>query len=288
MRICSRAKRHWRYSLIAFGSLGLAQCSLIIDDDRQQCSTDAECTERGGEFASSICENSACIPNPSWACAQYAADSEASTSGSSTVRLPLVGVLDQQPFAGVTAIVCNKIDTDCQTPIGNPVVTDADGVLEVVVPSGFDGYLSLTHQLIGPSLYFFNPPVLTDAALPPIRLASLETAQALVSLVGGQYDPTRALLVLTAEDCLGTPAEGVSYAASPAEADTFPFYSVGHLPTTDTTMTDESGYGGLLGVRPGSVTVTMANQVSGALGEFTVLAKAGTVTYARMVPSAVN
>src|SRR4051794_10361248 len=77
--------------LAAWGFVSwLAGCSVIVDANRQQCSTDADCTNRGPEFAGSVCKAGACEvgmtasggsgpsedpnnplnpQNPRWACA---------------------------------------------------------------------------------------------------------------------------------------------------------------------------------------------------------------------------
>ncbi len=284
-----RAERFLRHAVTSLGSLlTLTQCSMTIDDDRIQCSTDRDCTKRGGAFASSVCQDSVCVSDPTWECVPRGVPEQSSDQAASTIRLPLIDVLDLTPFPDVVATVCNKIDTECENPVGAPVTSDADGVLELELPTGFSGYLSLSHESIGPSLYFFNPPVRGDMTAPPVRLASLETAQSLVGLVGGEFDPTRAFIVVTAEDCVGAPAEGVSFSGFPRDDATVPFYSKGHLPTLETTETDESGYGGLIGARPGSSTVTMTHPSLGVVGEFTMLTKSSTISYARMIPSAVD
>jgi hypothetical protein len=266
------------------------QCSLAIDAEREQCSTTADCRARGGEFAESVCKNSVCIADPAWSCVSEEASTVTEPSTKQfVVRIPVISVLSQAPMAGVTARMYRKIDVDAANPLGDPVVSDAKGVIELTVDSGYDGFLTLSHADIGPSLYFFNPPVKKNETVAPIRLASPAMVSALFQQVGKTFDPTRGIVVLTAEDCTGAPAGGIAFTSTMSDAATQPFYSVDGLPTTSTQSTDASGYGGLIGLTPGTLAITGSRNAVGdtteAIGKLSLFVKASSVSYSRMVPN---
>jgi hypothetical protein len=277
----------------AVASIALClQCSLTIDADREQCSTTADCKDRGGEFTTSVCKDSVCIADPAWSC--LSEDDPTSDTSSSTkqlvVRIPVVSALTQAPLAGVSARMHHKIDVDAVNPLGDPVVSDEKGIIELKVEPGYDGFLSLTQADIGPSLYFFNPPVRKNETVAPVRLASPVMVSALFQQVGKTFDPTRGIVLLTAEDCTGAPAEGVTFTSSNSDASTQSFYSVDGLPTTSTQATDASGYGGLIGLAPGTLAVAgsrkFGEKSAEKIGALSLFVKASVVSYSRMVPNA--
>jgi hypothetical protein len=198
----------------------------------------------------------------------------------------MVDVVKLQPMPGVTATLYKKIDVEAASPIGDPVVSDADGMLTFTVSAKFDGFAILANDTIVPSMYFFIPAVTRAETRPPVRLATPAMASALLQGVGSAFDPTRGIVILTAVDCNGTPAAGVSYSATNADSQTKAFYSVAGLPTTATTATDASGYGGLIGLIPGTVAIKASQQTQGSIGEFSLFVKAGTISYSQVRPSA--
>ena len=261
-------------------------CNLMIDANREQCESNGDCAARDERFANSVCDRGICVPDPHWSCldAIQAAPNATQEAGLYRVEVPVVDVLSLQPLPGVQAKRCRKIDVECDEPLGDVVLSDEDGLLGYVLETGFNGYLALSGAGISPSYYFFNPPVSRDETMPPIRLASPETVEALTQAVGMNLQPERGLVVLTAHDCLGEPLAGVSYPSPDGDPDVVPFYSVGGLPTTETVATDESGYGGLLNVRAGTVPLTGVHAEHGVLEQFSVSVNRGALSYARVVP----
>ncbi len=279
------ARMPW-FVVVGGTCLMTSQCTLMVDAQREQCASTADCRQRGGDFSGSVCQNSACVPDPAWSCRELAASSTVTSGATFVVRVPVVSVITKAGMAGISARLYPKIDVDLAQPIGDAVVSDANGILEFHVASGFDGFMTLEHSAIGPSLYFFNPPVERDLTVAAVRLASVEMVGALLKQVGRSFDPTRGVVVLTAEDCNAQPAEGISYSSSAADSATQAFYSVEGLPTTTTAATDSSGYGGLIGMLPGTTAISGSHALQGSIGRISLIVKAGTVTYSRMVPSA--
>lgn len=270
-------------ALAVASSLSPLGCTLIADADRQQCVVDMDCLQRGDAFKATICQESYCVADPAWACMTQ--QEESGEPGPFTIRLPVVSVLDQAPVPGVAAAMFRKIDVASTTPVGAQAVSDANGIVELTVEKGFDGYVSLSHPTIGPSLYFFNPPVQRSETLPPIRLASIQVVTALFQQVGRTYDPNQGVVILTAEDCESRPLAEVSFAVPKWSDETGVFYSVGGLPTTSTSATDSSGYGGLLGLPPETVAISATHATQGSIGSLSLFVKAGALSYSRMVPS---
>lgn len=262
------------------------QCTLTVDADQEQCTTTKDCQGLGKAFVGSVCKNAVCVADPAWSCRKDSASSSKPGSGTVTIRVPLVDVISELPIAGVAGQLHPKIDSDLIRPIGDPFFSDADGIIAFTVDKGFDGFAALSHNAIAPSLYFFNPPATSNSTWAPARLTSMETAAGLVSQLGGTIDPTRGFIIVTAEDCNGDPAEGISYTSREADSKTQVFYSVDGLVTTKTSATDPSGYGGFIAVRPGSVSITGSHETHGKIGEISLFVRAGEVSYSRMVPSA--
>jgi hypothetical protein len=272
--------------------LATVQCTTIIDSGRQQCQSKNDCLTIKSAPSDAECQNNVCVASASWSCLTTPITTSAVGAGPYTVRVPLIDVSTLEPVAGVTAFVYKKTDQGLEHPSG-PFVSGDDGYLTLRVEplgaSGFEGFMSLTQPdsvTAPPAYYFFNPAIGGDTEVAPVRVASLAAVTSLVTNVGENVDTSRGFIVTSAEDCLGNAAAGISYSSTVADSGTLAFYSEGHLPTTKASATDDSGYGGLIGVVPGNVTLVGSHVVHGKIGEVTVFVKAGAVSYTRMVPNA--
>src|SRR5688572_7893563 len=58
---CARGLR-----LIALAASLSSSCSVLVEQDRVQCSVDADCADRG--LAGAVCVDSICQPEPKWGC----------------------------------------------------------------------------------------------------------------------------------------------------------------------------------------------------------------------------
>jgi hypothetical protein len=261
-------------------------CSLVLDAEGQQCNTTADCTARGPAFQGGICQSKVCVADPAWACLEDSTTSDKPSNSTVAVQVPLVSVLNQAPIQGVSAQLYRKIDVASANPLGSEVVSGSDGMLSLNVEQGFDGFIKLTHPDLGTSLYFFNPPVTRPETTPPVRLASPTMVGALLQQVGKSYDSSLGIVVLTAQDCTGRSAAGVSYKSLTVGPTPQVFYSVEGLPTVNVSATDKSGYGGLIGLAPGTVAISGSTENFGPIGKLSLFVKAGVVSYSRMVPHA--
>lgn len=270
-------------------SLAAVGCSAILDGDRKQCAQDSDCTSRGSGFTSSVCIDSWCMAPPKWSCL----DKPSAISGHRgphPVTLRVEDILTQKAKPGVRARLCRKLDVNCENPLAAEVMSDSDGIVRFDIvtddpTSGFSGYVLFTSSDAMPGLYFFNPPVRGPVDIPAVQLAPRAVATVLTQQVGATYDVTRGLILLNTLDCVGEPLAGVSLETDADDPLTVPFYSVHGLPAATATATDPDGYCGVINVLPGTTSVTARMEAGGRrIGTLSLLVKAGSITYSRMVP----
>ncbi len=277
-----------------------AGCSLTIDANRVQCSTDQDCKDRGAAFAESRCVASLCQavkivekkpdaaadsgPSSIWSCL-YAPPAPAAEPGPFHVVFHLTDVLRSTPQSGVTATLCKKLDVNCDLPIGSPVTSDANGDVAFDVDKGFSGYVSFTRSDITPGLFFFDSAVNGDLNALPVQIITPAILDALTKTVGSPAQPDRGVVLLSTFDCASAGAPGVSYVADGLDSTAVTFYSVGGLPTSKVDATDSAGYGGFVNVLPGTIAVTAKVKDTGRdLETISLVVRAGAITYSRLVP----
>ena len=224
--------------------------------------------------------------------------------------------------SGLTVSVCNKRDVGCTNPVTSGV-RDVDGTIDVQVPTpagGFDGYLKITSTpalctdtsvfgseapnlcnlvpqcnpaepddsclvpTIAPALLFFNPPIVRDSETPiPLPLIPSAALPLIVTAAGAELDPTTGNLFITAMDCRGKPAEGVTYAIGQATESVTQLYVDKGVVSDTVFQTDESGIGGFVGVPPGFAEVTGFTPDGRRVGKIGVQAAPFTLTYSALI-----
>ena len=235
------------------------------------------------------------------------------------------------PVTGLRARLCpSNVDTDCAEPLLVDIV-DEGGLLSFSVPTpaeGFGGYLeveSVTEMCTNPSLgaqsavlcglspecdpaspswacevplyaralLFFNPPIFDDTAR-PISLPLVPSA-ALPALSAAAHesplDRSAGNLLITALDCDGAPAAGVTYRIDRDEDRAAKLYLAQGNPTDAALRTDASGLGGFVGVPPGIVGVhgsldRGSTEEGVAIGMLETFTQPLTVSYAFLSPAA--
>ena len=155
----------------------------------------------------------------------------------------------------------------------------------VQVAAGFDGYVELAAADAMPGIYFFYPPLTEDRDIPLVPILSVNALSMFAGLVGGQVLPDHGLVLLGAYNCLQAPGDGVRLSSPDADAATFSFYMIKGIPSSTATATDSQGYGGLINLRPGSVTLTGTLTTGETIGTESVLTRASVITYTALVPS---
>ena len=226
---------------------------------------------------------------------------------------------------GLSARLCARPDTDCDSPLSVDIV-DEGGLLSFTVPTplvGFDGYLEVTSASelctnpslgeLGPvlcglspacdteapdaacevplyarALLFFNPPIVSDTSEPlslPL-LPSTAIPTLAAAAHAGAPDPTAGHLFITALDCDSEPAAGVSYRIDRDQDRVTPLYPAEAVPNDTAVETDGSGIGGFLGVPAGLVRVTGNNAELREIGAISAFAAPSTVSYTFLAPGA--
>jgi len=273
--------------LAAWGLVSwLAGCSVLVDANRPQCSTDADCTSRGPDFAGAVCQSGVCEVNPQWSCEA----TQPTDAQGYKLTMHLTDAIDStKVLPGVQAQLCRKLDVTCDSPVGSMAVADETGLVTLQVEKNFDGFVQLTDPKIAPSMYFLTPPASGDLDLPMVPLASPFAAGSIVFQAGGSTwaKDTSGIVLLTAFDCEGKAAANINFSIGGApDEGTFIFYLVNALPTTSTSVTDDTGYGGLVNVPAGVTTVTASLGEGGRkVSKISILVRPGYVSYSSVTPN---
>ena len=278
-------------TLATLGLSWLTGCTALVDANRPQCSTTADCTSRGEEFAGSVCNAGLCEMaqaeqlDPRWACETP----QPGDTAAYKLTMHLQDAVSMKPLPGITAQLCRKLDLECLEPV-TTTAADELGTVVMQIEAGLDGYVQLTGAKVAPSLYFLTPPKSGDVNLASVPLASPLAALGIVGTAGGgdaTWLKDRGIALLNAFDCNGVAAADISFSIGGApDPATFIFYLVNALPTTTITATDATGYGGLVNVPEGVTTVSALLQPSGRkVSKISFLVRAGYVSYSSVTPN---
>lgn len=271
-------------SLVSLVGLVLpCACSVIMDADRKQCSTDEDCAATASALGS-VCEESFCRLPARWEClAAPGEEPESTAQGNYSLSFLVRDTVTQMPHVGLEARLCRRLQVDCAETASAAGATDTSGELTVSVPANFDGYVRFSGPEVAPTLYFLNPPVTEDRAGISISASSAATMAGLSALTGATPDPGLGVVLVTAFDCLGDPADGATISAPDVGTEARSFYVRNGLPSTTATTTDATGYSGIVNAEPGTVSF-FAERDGVSLGSVTVLVQPSSQTLARIVP----
>ena len=321
-------------AVAAAAALSAAACSLLLDTSPVQCKTAADCDSRGGAFVGMACENNVCVAAEAGAGADAGQDADAGADvdaapvdagpwgclgnvvspapGQNDVNVivPLVDLSTQKPVtaADVFARICAKIDVSCSNPLtsgdaGVILSPDANGLLHLTLPNGFDGYVPIDPivpdggapsdagdagppNVFVPSLVFFNPPIVTDATYTTIVMVRTSELGGIAQIEGTTIDPSLGAVFMETVDCSVHPAAGVSVSLDSTGTTTQGFYFKGGLPALNAPSTDVTGYAGFVNVPLGSRTVTGdVAATKQKIGTATVFTRQSTISYTVMAPS---
>jgi hypothetical protein len=188
---------------------------------------------------------------------------------------------------GLSVRVCPQRDVECATPLTDFEPVRPDGWIDVVLYSGFSGFLEIRGDAIIPMAFFYPEPITRDREVYASAIGVVERAvlPTLSAAAGAEQESTLGLVVLRTYDCQGESALGVSYDIDKAGT---PFYFVAGLPSLTTVETSDSGIGGFFNVAPG---VIVASAELGGTGReilkpASMLVRAGWLSYVRFIPFA--
>ena len=210
-----------------FAAAVLAGCQLFTDDV-VQCKTNEDCESRGGEFAGSVCQDNVCTG--STACRGKIVWEAEDTSRKVHTHVRFVNSAEK-PVAGVKAVLCAKLDPNCERP-SEPTISDADGYALVEVPFAFRGQIRVNEPPPGFDETFMKtglvtyPPVVKDEtketvvpSYAAVRLFSRTELDLLLALRGLKTEPGKSHVFGEVVDCNARPLRGATIDAVPADPD---------------------------------------------------------------------
>jgi hypothetical protein len=234
----------------------------------------------GGSGEGGSGEGGAAVGN--WECLADPPDAPEFENGpAATIEVRVREFLVDEGIADITVKVCEYTDAACADPTDEGI-TDADGLVELDVPTNSRHYLEASGGDLATTLSFPNGPV-ADGATIPFQILTTEELDQFIDLAGGDAaDPERGHIGVSALDCDFVLAPGVEFAIDTADEDTiFGYFSAAGFPTEGGTETTEDGRAGIANVPVGEATVTGTVAADDAeLGTRTVLVRAGAVSYA--------
>ena len=276
--------------LLAFLFLGAPACTVLNDLDREQCSSDDDCRQRGGAFAESLCRQSVCVTDPVWGCLGKVNWPEPTGGGKVTARLHLSDLLSTMPVTDATARVCTKLDTSCERPSATGLTSDSDGILAVELDKHFDGFLEISSPTtLSPLLYFFYPPLDADRDVPYVPLVPPAAFIQLAMQTQASIKFDRGAAIAISYDCSNATSPGLQFSVDRDETKEdlkLPFFMEKGLPSLTATETDVSGQGGFINVDPGIRVLSGLRKSNGAhVGTVSLVVRPGLITYTTMVPT---
>jgi hypothetical protein len=254
---------------------GVPACSLALVSDEVQCKTDADCTARGGEFVGKVCADAVCVEpqDPKWGCIGEVAPLQ--PGGMDTLTTQLLDLITNKPPKDLTIKLCNKFDTPCASPLGNPTM-DVDGFVTVTLPSDLEAYMEVQGAGYYPMLAFLDHSVQSENAI--VFVVPEAVAGALAATAGVQIDDTKGIVLARLADCTGFPTAGAAVTIFPSMGETR-FYTINNAVKADATKTDSSGNAGFVNVTPGNPQLTGEISPGGQVyGTTSTLVRAGHIT----------
>lgn len=264
-------------------------CSLMYDTGEVQCESDADCASRG--FTDATCVKNVCQPatgSSEWGClGSVQWPSEGGGSDKVTLSVMVIDVITEAPPTDLEVRLCPKLDVECTNPSDSGLTFNEQGMAEVKVNPGFDGYLEMTSPTITPSLFFVTKPVWEDTVVPGVLpVVSPQGFDGIAQAIGTTLDPEMGHTFVMASSCLAQPAAGVRFEVGKENAKTARYYMINNAPVASETSTDAAGNGGFLNLDTGFVTITGYVASTGALiGESSFIVRAGAVSYPRILPT---
>jgi hypothetical protein len=184
---------------------------------------------------------------------------------------------------------CALSDITCSRPLTEATGPNADGTLVLPLILGFDGFLELTADDMGPTLYVFagalSRELSTLMGSQPVSMLSLQALQALEASFPTPVAADAGRVVITALDCDARLSAGVRVKiAAPA----VPFAVIAGLPVARQDTTDADGVVGFVNVTAGValVSATIVN-LDAALDQKTLPIRAGWTTQTILLPGPV-
>jgi hypothetical protein len=275
-------------------------CSVLIEPDRKQCSTNDDCTGRGPEFVGTVCGASGMCEDP-WKCLDQPPPPAVPVDErppSYYITVHAQNIVNQSPVTNAEVKLCRKLDPTCDKPESQGT-TDSNGDVTLQIASNVTtAYFSVKKFVEGeineqwvPAYYYFNPNITGDMTV-SVQMATFDLRGKLIFVLQVPQEDTRGLMLINAFNCAGTAAPGIVFTADKQDEATTPFYVVSGVPNITRTSTNTDGYGGFINIPVGetgngdTVTVTATVELTGRVMNTNALhVRPNAITYSRMVPS---
>lgn len=251
-------------------------CVLIADDAGEPAETGPECTATEPCAGGLLCSEGQCLPcDDTRPCQGADLCVMGQCLGEDEARWACVGDRPEEAMPGPAQVTLSielrrrdgsesvPIDVDvtvtacelptCDTPRG-PFEPGDDGVVDVIVPQGFKGFVKMTGGELFDTFYQIQAPVNADRSAPlPITMLGEDNVLGLALVVGAEVDlEGRGIILFQVLDCLGERSPDVSVAMVNADPDVDSFYlAASELPQPNATATSTAGVGGVVDVPQG-------------------------------------
>lgn len=264
--------------------IGLVACSALVEPSEKQCEVDADCIARG--FIENTCRDNVCIQGK-WACLGNVPEPVETPGATHIWSGRLIDIATREPPPDLNVKLCSNPDVECTNPLADGVPVASDGAVELVVPSGFEGYVELTSEAIAPAILSLGPPIVEDVVdVAPVELLPPGTVETLAVALDLPFNPMRGQALVLHQDCDANPSAGMVLSADTADQETLVLYIAGDLPDPNLTATLENGNAGIFNVPLGFTTLTSTRQDTGeAVGSNVIFMRAGFLTYVSLAPT---
>jgi len=280
-------------------AIALSGCQLLAPSGEVQCSTDPDCVSRGDDFAGSVCVDNLCVAKGD-RCLDHVADVVEIVEDRTKPlheRLRFVNI-GGTPVAGVQVLVCAIHDETCESPVGAPLVTDAQGYVYATLWKNFRGTIQVKSPPMGSDIMklkiHFVGRIETedkpDRVIPPEGAVHLLTRTLLALQLGSRakLDPMAGFILAETADCDLAPRGGVQVTVSPpADSSTsFLFYfGEGGIASASATETAKDGLFGIVNVPEGPVVLDGTITSSGKkLGHAEIWVNKDTISNLALAP----
>lgn len=284
-----------RLLVIASGVLLAQACSVIVEGDEAQCSTDMDCVARGfseGTCVEQVCVEPEVVDDPVWGCLGNVVEPKPDPSKSVEFEVRLAYAVGGAAVSTETVVdVCDKLDITCADPdpaYPKGLSPDAEGMVDLVVPEGFDGFVQVTGPDLVDSRVYVGRPVVEPPPVEEIQLLSPSDLNLLATLAGDEPDPTRGTAIVLVVDCGGEGVGGVRFETPNADSETAQFYLINQAPTLPptATATDVDGFGGYFNLPLGaSVVRAFRDEDDVFVGESSFQILEATISYVLVAPT---
>lgn len=277
---------------LAYGLGGglLAGCSLLIDVDGKQCTTNDDCEALGSAFSGAECTDNVCVvpsgsggsgggPSDMLVCEKQDTSKEPRVKYSFAPIYVVGSEPDEDTPFKISA--CLPGDLECTKPVYGPIDVNAGEPQDFLVPPGFQGYFYVTNPNTVDGLVFMGRPIVQDTVGWNVTMPTPTLVQLFGAATGEKVDPDLGLIISVARDCDAMPIQGVKFTNS---KDGLQFYFVNSMPDTSLMETAAQGAVGFANVPISTTTLQATTKTGQALREAIIRVKPRTASLVELFP----